>query len=36
MKWNVELSGTLEDNLIAVNETLKWQWKLKLLKALET
>ena len=32
MKLKVQLSGTMEDKLMAVNETLKWQWKYKLLK----
>ena len=36
VNWNVKTSGTMEDKLMAVNETLKWQWGLKLLKAHQT
>ena len=36
VNWNVKTSGTMEDKLMAVNETLKWQWELKLLKAQQT
>ena len=36
MKWQVQPSGTMEDKLLAVNETVKWQSKLKLLKGHQT
>ena len=36
MKWKVQPSGTTEPQLKAVDETLNWEWKLKLLKRHQT
>ena len=36
MSWKVQPSGMMENKLMAVNETLKWQRKPKLLKKHQT
>ena len=36
MKWKVQRSGTMEDKLMGVDRTQKWQLKLNFLKAHHT